>query len=775
MQIVSKAYKEAMKQQIRDESYVWVYLGAINKEAQANAEIQQDLYDISSKNVYGTETFEGYFATFEQNQCHVDGSMTLAPESVTVNPLYQGAVTDTLFGSITFTFGEFTGLEWKGLTIDFGEYYPTRFTVSNGNATYTHDNDSPHCVIDDVFLDTDYITITALEMVGGNQRLRIMSIMFGVGLVFDNNNLISTSRKNKVDHLSSSLPTKTFEWTADNRNHKFHVDDPDSYINFLVEEQDVEYEYGRKLYDENHQPYIYKIDGGTLRLKSWSSNWSTAKFTAVGYMDYLDGDYYKGQYHPEGITAYDAVMDILADAGIENYRIDEYLKKVIIHNAVPHDTHKNCLQLLANISRSVMYEDRQGRLVIDSSFVPDLIGISTDNESDWSNVSKILTDDDLINYATFEQDYCKVDDTMYLLPDVATQQNNNGYVSEHLFKSRNDNLTRRFGGRFGGEAFPFRSSDEYEVVGSGEASFEVEWEANWTFYRIDLEFGVVHPNKVRVHFFTSSEWVKSVDYDIEDNKTFLEDTFYEVNKLKIEFIDGNPNQRVHLQKATFGRLTDCEITFDDMAEKPTVTAVERVKQIDVHYYQYTKAEEEKKVETTLLKVGDNLLTYDDPYTDWRVEYTHKEEDDPEGGDPIDVTPTGDLTIVESGTFYVIVNSSIEADVDINAFEYEIGDNTYSYENALKGTTKTLENDLIDSVERAEELAEWLSEYYSSDADYSISYRGEPRIDCDDFVYVDCDFTTENLVRVEEEKLDTSTGMSLRCSVKGRRSSYKRRQ
>ena len=52
--------------------------------------------------------------------------------------LYQGIVTQDALGTVTFTFGDYHRLNIKGLTIDFGDFYPTSFTVSNGNADNTY-------------------------------------------------------------------------------------------------------------------------------------------------------------------------------------------------------------------------------------------------------------------------------------------------------------------------------------------------------------------------------------------------------------------------------------------------------------------------------------------------------------------------------------------------------------------------------------------------------------------------------------------------------------
>ena len=230
MQVTSAEYKEEQKRDLRNESYVWVYLGIISKEAQANAYITSNLDPISSQDIFQEVQFEAYYASLEDNFTRVDGSFYLQPEDPSMYALFQGAVSSSVNGAITFDFHDYHSLAIKGLTIDFGDYYPTAFTVTNGTTTRNYTNDHPGIyVLEDVFNNTDYITITPTEMVGGNQRLRIHSIVFGVGLTFDNRSLISTQRRSTIDHLSNSLPVKQFTFTIDNLNKKFNKDHPNSY------------------------------------------------------------------------------------------------------------------------------------------------------------------------------------------------------------------------------------------------------------------------------------------------------------------------------------------------------------------------------------------------------------------------------------------------------------------------------------------------------------------------------------------------------------------
>ena len=75
---------------------------------------------------------------------------------------------------------------------------------------------------------------------------------------------------------------------------------------------------------------------------------------------------------------------------------------------------------------------------------------------------------------------------------------------------------------------------------------------------------------------------------------------------------------------------------------------------------------------------------------------------------------------------------------------------------------------------AKEVAEWIGDYFKDDVEYDISYRGEPAIDCDDYIYMENKYVDNNLIRITEETINTSSGMSMDCKLKARRVSYTER-
>ena len=768
MQFTSKAYKQEQLQEYRQRSYVSVYLGVISKEAQDNAYVSSDLLPISdTSQILAEPNFEAYYGMLEQNFFRVDGSMMFTPADLGLVALYQGAIGEGLLDGITFEFTGYTSLEIKGLTIDFGDYYPTRLQITNGNDTYTYDNSSSQFVCEDVFHDTSQIIITPLAMVGGQQRMRILSIMFGVGLTFDNTQLLSTSRQNSVSHISDTLPSKSFNFKISNRSKKFSQDDPNSFIHFLEEQQTVEYSYARDVptgYDEWGYPTgmeKYYIDGGVVQLKTWSSNDTEASFSAVGFLDYQKNTYYKGRYYPNGTTVYDEALRILTDAGIENYRLDSYLKNLLVYNPVPNDTHKACLQLLANYARCILYEDRQGRVVIESSFVPDVTLVTCTDAEDSTNIEDVVTEAEVKSYQSTELNYSQLNTFMYLKPRVGGDSGyttnviagGDGYFSEYQpINTEDDNTLQTHGG-----VYIATSQGDYRFT----PSITIDFEAQWTFYNVEIDYGFSAPKEIIINAYADGALVSSETHTSDEYFGLVqvyEQEFREVDRIQIQFVRTHPGQRIHVDHIKFGDVTDYTVRYRDMISAPVAMSLDTVKRVDFHYYTYEPGAAPASLVKTNVSVGDNLITIKDASTDYAVSW-------------VDSNATGTLTIVESGAYYIVVNASAAGKVDITGTKYVVSDNIYQLNVNETGIVKTVKNDLVSTFDQAVVDAGWVAEHFAADTEYDITYRGEPALDCDDLIYVENKYVTNNLVRITEETLNTSVGMDMNCKIKGIRVSY----
>ena len=707
----SSAYKAEMQEYRRLDSYVWVYLGLINRDAQAAASIDAELADFAQEDVFENSRFTGYYATLEQDFFRVDGSMYFLPEDTSYYRTFnQGAVTEDFAGSITFRFNK-TIDKFGGLTIDFGEYYPTEFTATNGDVTYTfQNNDTGLFIAVGLFEDSDYITITPTTMLGGDQRMRIHSIMFGIGFQFDNTDLISTKRTNNIDHLSRELPKKTFEFTINNLSQDWTMDNPDSYARALEEMQIVQVTYGRLLKNGS----IYKIPSGYMALQSWRSNHSTATFRAVGFLDYSDTTFYRGKVGET--TLYDLAVSVFEDMGTTDYRIDTFLKKLTTNNPLPVGTHKECLQMIANAGLCTLYEDGNGIITLKSSMKAPRYTLDIENIEPYSNTEAWLDRSTVYNYATLEKDYFAVDGTLRFFEDI-TEVHQTGLVSKMYPTDEGLKIT-------------------------------IQFEAMWSFVGLTFIFGIVTPQSVTIAEYFDGRVKETNEFEVDDTAFYIDHEFYEMDKLVITF-NGTDNQRIHINKMFIGAVNDYTIEERDMRELPTATQTERIRNISIKYYTFIKSTRDLESRVKADE-GENLVTFGVPCYDYSI---------------------SGCRIIESGAYYVIFNSPNEQEVVIKGKEYDKSEQTYTV--ALRETGHDIQftNDLISDEDLAERVSEWVSEFYAGEVDYSITYRGEPALESGDRIYLANRFVNSNLILVTSEELTTGQGISTTNAITARQISY----
>lgn len=415
---VSQAYKESMKQPVINHSYMKVMLGLINQEAQMSAQVEnQGQYTAYSEfpTLFTKNDIGNMYASYEQDFWRADGSMYFLPRSPT-NYRQNGLITEDLFTSnllIKFSFG-YGSSDIRGLTVQFGHNYPTQFTVITSDGTeFQFENDSNKFETEQVFENTDSLTLRIEAMNVPNNRVRIYYVKFGLGLEYDNEWIMSANSSSVLSAINEDLPEVNFSVTLKNDDQRFNVDNPSSEINFLESGQNLSVSYGYELDDGN----IEWMQLHSLRVSEWSANDTQATIKAVDRFKYMSDSYYKGVYYADGISLYDLAELVLEDAGIESadYYLDSYLKKVIVQNPLPNVTHKEALQIIANAGRCIMDYDRYGRIRIYSAFIPEYT-VSANDEEYYSNVENILADTEKIHYASYTQDFWKADGSMYFLP-----------------------------------------------------------------------------------------------------------------------------------------------------------------------------------------------------------------------------------------------------------------------------------------------------------------------------------------------------------------------
>lgn len=210
----SQEYKDLMKRPVRNQSFMKVQLGLINQDAQQSAELQdQEKYNGFSDptSLYSQHTVKRY-ATYEKNMFRADGGMYFLPRSEN-DYSKDGITSKNLFAgtfSVKFVFGCGKS-DIKGLTIRFGENYPTKFTImTDSGEVNQYNNANATFETDSVFENTESIELSIIEMRFPNNRVRIDYIQFGLGLEYDNEWIKEASSTTSLSAINDDLPQSEF-------------------------------------------------------------------------------------------------------------------------------------------------------------------------------------------------------------------------------------------------------------------------------------------------------------------------------------------------------------------------------------------------------------------------------------------------------------------------------------------------------------------------------------------------------------------------------------
>lgn len=555
---VSSQYKDIMNRYKRNKSFISVGIGIIDQEAQASAVANADVAYWSKGNVFNINQNKIEYATLEENYMKADGKMLFLPENnELMQVLNNGIVTDSVCGSVRIDFPQLYSI--KGLTLVFGTAYPTEFTVQTKEKNLTYTNASEKFITYDVLGDTDYIVITPVSMVGGEQRFRLQSALMGVGLCYANEQTKSFNHSEEVSTISEELPKESTNFSFYDEENLFDVNDDNSFIDFLETMQEITISFGLELDDgtvEWHQV-------ATNYLKTWKSQKGIVTITATDRLSQMKDKYEIGNKIYER-TAYAEAQSIFSDAGIapDEYFIDDYLNDVILKNPMPKGTHKQSLQLLANACRCSLSQDENGRIMIVANFAvvldPEDLQVSTNGHTEWSKPENVLVGSDVV-YAELKKDFLKADGTMYFLPEDETYLETS-YVSE-------------------------QAADENGLF-ANNPTLSIQLPAAYIYFGVNVQFDGNPPQEMKIWTYESDNLVGSVVFKDLQKKNNLIHEFKRFNKMILEFTKGYPLNRVLVNKFSFGALSDYILTERSMMKYPVGYKEERVKAVRAKIYTF---------------------------------------------------------------------------------------------------------------------------------------------------------------------------------------------
>lgn len=736
MQKVSKAYKESMKSSLRERAYIMISFGLVNQEAQAKATVDNGSYAYYSNkdNIFGEHIDDTVYATLEEEFTKVDGSMFFLPRATEGGRYYDtGIVSDKLVSEarceVVISLNTIA-TDFKGLTINFGENYPVDFDIvgSTGQTIEFRGNTKSKWSTEEVLENTTYIKLVFYKMKNPQSRLRIYSIMFGYGLVYYNDSVMSSALDSYVSPIGADVPQFDFSVTLKNYDHYFNVDNPNSAINYLETGQEMDIMYG---YQTPGSDTIEWIQGNHLWCSEWESDDNTATIRCQDIFRNMDSEYVKGLYSATGKSYYALAEEILKDAGISEYYIDPRLKKLYSNNPIPRVKYKEALQIIANACRCVLTQSRDGKVQIKSNFMPSA-SIATNGEETYSNAANVLTDTPKVEYATLAGNYTPTDGTMFFLPRNGKAALTTGYVSKEI-SGANGTFTKN------------------PIV-------TITMEAIRAYYGLKLVFGTALPAAFTIRTYKGGEPVNEypVEKDEINTTSIILRDFDDFDVMKIEFTKtAEPYNRIVLNYFSLSDVVDFTMNRRDMTSSPKAIKQELIKEVIVPCYTYQENNrEENLVYEDIDVVAGEVETYyiQDPSYGYKVKLDEVE---------------GKATVVAWSNYFVTIKFNVTGSfkLEVQGYRYKIVEKYATVSLNARGKTVKWKNPLISSTTMANELAAWLADYYTAGIEYEYDTRGNPELDVTDIVYQENEFHDGMRVNIYRHTVNFKQAFSGRVTAR----------
>lgn len=736
MQKVSKAYKESMKSSLRERAYIMISFGLVNQEAQAKATVDNGSYAYYSNkdNIFGEHIDDTVYATLEEEFTKVDGSMFFLPRATEGGRYYDtGIVSDKLISEarceVIISLNTIA-TDFKGLTINFGENYPVDFDIvgSTGQTIEFRGNTKSKWSTEEILENTTYIKLVFYKMKNPQSRLRIYSIMFGYGLVYYNDSVMSSALDSYVSPIGADVPQFDFSVTLKNYDHYFNVDNPNSAINYLETGQEMDIMYG---YQTPGSDTIEWIQGNHLWCSEWESDDNTATIRCQDIFRNMDGEYVKGLYSAAGKSYYALAEEILKDAGISEYYIDPRLKKLYSNNPIPRVKYKEALQIIANACRCVLTQSRDGKVQIKSNFMPSA-SIATNGEETYSNAANVLTDTPKVEYATLAGNYTPTDGTMFFLPRNGKAALTTGYVSKEI-SGANGTFTKN------------------PVV-------TITMEAIRAYYGLKLVFGTALPAAFTIRTYKGGEPVNEypVEKDEINTTSIILRDFDDFDVIKIEFTKtAEPYNRIVLNYFSLSDVVDFTMNRRDMTSSPKAIKQELIKEVIVPCYTYQENNrEENLVYEDIDVVAGEVETYyiQDPSYGYKVKLDEVE---------------GKATVVAWSNYFVTIKFNVTGSfkLEVQGYRYKIVEKYATVSLNARGKTVKWKNPLISNTTMANELAAWLADYYTAGIEYEYDTRGNPELDATDIVYQENEFHDGMRVNIYRHTVNFKQAFSGRVTAR----------
>lgn len=697
---MSEKYRLAMKEPLRNRAYAKVYMGMFNSEATKKAyipsyETQYYTYYSNTKEL-GTEKEIQEYATCEQNGARLDNTMYFLPPEGSRYTFYNNGLVLNSVGTAGYTMAMYFGSLQKinGLTIDFGENYPTSLIIAHDKGNNTYTLNSRYFETSDVFETSSLYFVPQELRYGENSRFRIFSILFGRGYRFNNEQIESISCSDYISSVTDTIPSRDLTVKLLNVDGMFSPDNPESVSDFIEIGQNIQVEFGMTLDDGTvewtPQRYAY--------LKTWSADKNIATFVATDRFDNMTDIFYNG------VVSYKRRLSELAemvfqDMGLKygEYYIAPILYDIYVDNPIPPVRHSEALQIIANAGRCVLFEGEDGKIHIESSFIPD----GTVTGSFYYALGSLRS---VLNQ----------EEKLYL---PFTSYNNVRLDGKTVFYDKS---------YMGFVSAVSRDDGTFSVY----SEFTIVYDVPFTSYDFTITFDGTPPEYFTIYYGQSGgiydgeqETIYTEGNNIIKHKVALE----KIHFLRFEFKKTPyPNSRIYVNNVKFGAHTNYQLTYDkDLTDVPSATKENKLKNLKIAYTKlslpYMSEEKVLKTETFYARSNETYYIYlTNPSIVTNYEFSRSVS-----------------VYVETYTSNYRVklqfNSISEGEITctLKGREY-VADTSYYVSNKNgAGEEVVWNNPLVSTPEHAKQIAEWLDDFYEGDVSYRIPWRGDPSTEAND--------------------------------------------
>lgn len=359
-----------------------------------------------------------------------------------------------------------------------------------------------------------------------------------------------------------------------------------------------------------------------------------------------------------------------------------------------------------------------------SSFIPDMEARS-DNETYYSSAGTVLNGMPKLSYVSAARNYTDVTPTQYFMPrnTKGAIYLNTGYVSEAVAGED---------GRF-----------------SVNPSLEIILEAAYKCFGLTVEFGRNHPAEMVFHAFHNGALAESYVVAGLEAVTVVSHEFPEFDRLLMEFTKGVPINHIDVNNITFGDSTDYILEYgNELTKTPKGTQQTKVKELQVIRTMYSFGGEVKELARQQVSGQGERITFHFSFPVY------------------DLFCNIGVIVAQSSYFAIVEVPSRSMEIIVSGREYFVSQAKLSRPLNVTGTLEVWENPLVSSFSHADDLAGWVGDYLRADREYDLQYRGEPRIDANDIMFLENKYVPDLLLRAYQHTLKFNGSLS--GTIKARR-------